>query len=139
MKNRVEKLTKLTQLNAIASNESAVVKYLKAGLNSEITEDRLGSVITKKGTGKNILVTAPIDETGMIVTQLTPSGMIKFQIVGPLNPKNSNNQLFLVTAKSNTFLASLTSKPVMMQSKEELGQIDDLKSMYLDAGFTSDK
>lgn len=139
MINKIEKLRILTKLNAIASNESFVTNYLKGELKAEVSSDRLGSVVAKKGTGKNILVTAPIDEIGMIVTQVSQSGMISFQSVGPLNPKNAVNQLFSVTTKSNTFLASLAAKPIMMQSKEELNKVDDLKSMYLDAGFTSDK
>ena len=139
MKKDIEKLNKLTQLHAIASNEVEVTSYLKSSLKGQITKDRLGSVVASTGEGGQVLITAPIDEVGMIVTQVTKQGLLKFQNVGFIHAKNSINQLFLVTTKDKTFLATLIGKPLTYQAGEELSKVEDFKSLYLDAGFKSDK
>lgn len=135
--NTIEKLTKLTQLNAIASNEVQMTDYLKSSLKGNISTDRLGSVIASLGTGKSVMMSAPMDEFGLIVSQITPKGLVKFQMVGGILSKNSVNQTFLLTTKKDTFIGVMGSKPLMNQSREELTKVDDLKSMYLDFGFKS--
>jgi endoglucanase len=135
--NNIEKLKKLTQLNAIASNEIQMTNYLKTSLKGEISADRLGSVIASIGAGKSIMISAPIDEYGLIVSQITSKGLIKFQLVGGILSKNVLNQQFLLTTKEDTFIGIMGSKPLMSQPKEELSKVDDFKSMYLDFGFKS--
>ena len=75
----------------------------------------------------------------MIISQVTPQGMIKFQNVGSMSAKTALNQLFTITAKDKTHLATLIGKPISLQSKEEQSKVDDIKTLYLDAGFTSEK
>lgn len=135
--NTLEKLTKLTQLNAIASNEIQMTNYLKSNLKGEISTDRLGSVIASIGAGKSVMISAPIDEFGLIVSQITPKGLVKFQLVGGMLSKNAINQTFLMTTKTDTFMGVMGSKPLMSQSRDELTKVDDFKSMYLDFGFKS--
>lgn len=135
--NTIEKITKLTQLNAIASNEIQMINYLKANLKGDISTDRLGSVITSVGKGKSVMISAPMDEFGLIISRVTPKGLIKFQLVGGMLSKNALNQLFLLTTKNDTFVGVMGSKPLLSQSKEELNKVDDLKSMYIDFGFKS--
>ena len=135
--NTIEKLTKLTALNAIASNEVQITNHLKSSLKGEISTDRLGSVIATIGTGKSVMITAPIDEFGLIVSQITPKGLVKFQLVGGMLSKNALNQTYLLTSKSGTFIGVMGSKPIISQSREELSKVDDFKSMYIDFGFKS--
>lgn len=134
-----DELVQLSQLNAIASNEVEVSNYLKKTLKGSILSDKLGSVVARQGRGKKVLITAPMDELGMIVSQVTPSGLLKFQNVGPMPSKGALNQLFKITSKDKTFLATLIGQPHYSQSKDNQVKVDDFKSLYLDAGFISSK
>ena len=64
----MKKLNRLTQLHAIASNEVEVTSYLESTLKGQIRKDRLGSIVASTGQGRAVLITAPIDEVGMIIT-----------------------------------------------------------------------
>src|SRR5690554_3705862 len=134
MKQHIDKLNKLTQLNAIASHENEVIDYLKANLKGKSSSDRLGSVISSQGAGKSVLITAPIDEVGMIVSYITSKGLLKVQPVGSLPLKNVLHQRFLITSKDKTFPAVSLAKDDTSQSKNIPKNFNEV---YLDAGFKS--
>ena len=57
-------------------------------LADEITIDPLGNLIARKiGKGKKILITAHMDQIGLIITHVDEKGFLRFSNVGGLNPK----------------------------------------------------
>src|SRR5690606_2970135 len=123
-------LKTLTELNGITSNEKEVSAYIQKEIKEEAKKDFLGSLVYTKGSGAKVLLSAHIDEVGMMVNQITPDGFIKFQTVGKLNAATLVNQKVLVTSKTNTFKGVLQSSNYAAI---------DLKTLYIELGFKSAK
>lgn len=136
MKEHIQHLNQLTQLNAIASHENEMTSYLKSNLKGSLSTDRLGSVIASQGQGKSILITAPVDEVGMIVSYITSNGLLKVQPVGSLPLKNILHQRFIITSKDKTFHAISLAKDDTNQTKDIP---KDFNKVYLDTGFKTQK
>ncbi|WP_025724669.1 M42 family metallopeptidase [Acholeplasma granularum] len=139
MKKTINQLNELTKLNAISSNEEQVSVFLQQNQTAKITNDKLGSVILTKGSGKKVMITAHMDEFGMIISQITKNGLLRFQPVGTFNVSSMVHNKFVITSNKGQHTAVLTAKPFMQQSAEERLKTPDVKSLYLDAGFTSDE
>jgi len=76
----------LTELPGAPGNEQPVRAYMEQALSKyadELIHDNLGGVYgVKKGTGPKVLVAGHMDEVGFMVTQITDTGMIRFQPLG---------------------------------------------------------
>src|SRR5690606_4917357 len=123
-------LKTLSEINGITSNEKEVSTYIQNELKEEAKKDFLGSLVYTKGSGAKVLLTAHIDEVGMMVNQITADGFIKFQTVGKLNVVTLINQKVLVTSKKSKFIGVLQASNYAAA---------DLKSLYIDLGFKSAK
>lgn len=127
-----QELKALTELNGIVSNEKEVSTFLQKAIQLDAKKDYLGSLVYSCGKGMKVMLSAHIDEVGMMVTQITPDGFIKFQTVGKLSGFNLVNQKFLVTTKTNKLLGVINANPNHFNDKD-LNQ----KNLYLDLGFKS--
>ena len=82
-------LKELTQINGVSGNESAICNYIRQKAErfcDEVYTDALGNLIAhKKGTGNKIMLSAHMDEIGIIVTHIDKNGFIRFSNVGGLN------------------------------------------------------
>lgn len=89
----LDKLKELCLLDGISGDEGAVREYImdKIGDKAEIRVDNLGNVIAfckGKNTPKNkIMVSAHMDEVGMIVTYVNSDGTLKVSSVGGVDPR----------------------------------------------------
>lgn len=86
-------LRELCLLDGISGDEGAVRDYIISciGDKAEITVDNLGNVIAfakgKKAPKNKVMVSAHMDEVGMIVTYINPDGTIKVSPVGGIDPR----------------------------------------------------
>ncbi|GHV45560.1 aminopeptidase [Clostridia bacterium] len=82
----MELLKRLTQTDAPSGNEGAVRELIIGEIKpyaDEITVDVLGNVIARKrGAGKKLMLTAHMDEVGMIATSLGEGRQVKFSVLG---------------------------------------------------------
>ncbi|MBQ4312734.1 MAG: M42 family peptidase [Clostridia bacterium] len=90
----LNQLKVLTELPGISGREEKVREYIISqikDLADEITVDNMGSVIAlKKGSesgGKRLMISAHMDEVGLIITHICPDGMLKFSSVGGIDPR----------------------------------------------------
>lgn len=89
----MNELEKLCLLDGISGDESAVREYIigRIGKKAEVTVDDLGNVIAfckGKNRAKNkVMVSAHMDEVGMIVTYINEDGTIKISPVGGIDPR----------------------------------------------------
>ncbi|MCH5287216.1 MAG: M42 family peptidase [Christensenellaceae bacterium] len=88
-------LKTLTELNAPSGHEQALRRALLEELKArgfEPTIDRMGNVVVvKPGTGdaprKRVLLSAHMDEVGLIVTSATEDGFLKVTTAGGIDPR----------------------------------------------------
>ena len=86
MDKEIKLLKNISELSGVSGNEKKVKTYIKQQLENqvdEILQDNLGSLITKKGqTGPVVMIAGHMDEVGLMVTQITKDGFLKFQTIG---------------------------------------------------------
>ena len=87
-----ELLERLCALNAVSSWEDEVRAFLLAEVEphaDRLRVDALGNLIAwkkgRKNTGSKLLLTAHIDEVGLMIRQVTDDGYLKFDTVGAID------------------------------------------------------
>lgn len=98
-------LEKLSNLDAVASNEDEVRIFLKKELENyadEILYDNLGSIIFKIGNNdkSKIMLDAHIDEVGFIVKNILDNGKILLKELGNVSIHSMNNVRARLTASN---------------------------------------
>lgn len=129
----------LTNLDGIASNEKEVSDFILSKLDVTPKKDGLGSLIYTKGNGPKVLISAHIDEIGLMITQITKDGFLKFQTVGNFFPQQMLSQVFVLTTQKGKIQTVMSYKPIHTLSLEAKSKSVEIKDMFLDAGFKSDQ
>lgn len=128
-----ELIKELSSSFGVSGNEEEVREIIKREIENKVDEiniDPLGNLIAiKKGTGKKILLSAHMDEIGIMVTFAEESGFLRFSSLGWVSP------FFALTQKirfKNGVLGTL-------HYEEKLEDMKDLKlsKMYIDIGAKS--
>lgn len=87
MKNLIKKLTSAYGPSGRENTIADIIKNEIKDLGLEILSDNMGNlIVVKKGSGKKIMVSAHMDEIGLIVTNVDDKGFIRFSNVGGQNP-----------------------------------------------------
>ena len=86
MEKTYEILKTLSLLPGVPGQEKKVRAYIKSSLDGyadQFVVDNLGSLIAiKKQEGPKVMIAGHMDEVGLLVTQITKDGFIKFQTLG---------------------------------------------------------
>jgi endoglucanase len=85
-------LEEYSNICSSAGDEEAIRNKIKEDIENFVDKhevNAVGNLIAKKNSkkGKPILITAHMDEVGMIVTDIDSSGFIKFTTAGGIVPK----------------------------------------------------
>ena len=137
-------LSDLTSLSGISGNESAVREYIYENIKDkcdEIRFDSMGNMIAllrgKKANGKKIMLSAHMDEIGMIVSKITDHGFIKFKTVGGIDPRIMVSKPVLIGKDS--IPGVIGYKAVHLQEKSERETVAKAKQLYIDIGAKDKK
>ncbi|MCK9235258.1 MAG: M42 family metallopeptidase [Acholeplasmataceae bacterium] len=141
MRKEYELLKTISLLPGVPGQEKAVRDYLKAELK-EVTDrvvtDNLGSLIAIKGeNGPKVMVAGHMDEIGLLVTQITKDGFVKFQTLGGWFSQVMLAQVWDIHTPKGIVTAITGVKPphiIPMDKRKEAIPIDQ---MYLDIGVSS--
>lgn len=134
-------LKKLTEANGISGNEKEVRNIIVAEIKNHIDSlkiDRLGNIIAhKKGkiNEKTLMVTAHMDEVGLIIKDIDDSGLMKFMTVGGIDKRILVSKK--VTVGENKIPGVIGAKPIHLQNKSEWKKTLDINDLYIDIGATS--
>lgn len=141
MSNLITKLSQLCMLNGISGQEKNVTNYIKKELEKDvdvINYDNLGSLILSKGEkGPKIMIAGHVDEIGLIVSEITKEGFIKFQTIGGWYSSVMLAQLWQIQTDKNVVYGVTGSRPPHVISFNERLKSPDIKSMFLDIGVAN--
>ncbi|MBR4720406.1 MAG: M42 family metallopeptidase [Clostridia bacterium] len=126
----MELLKELSLFNATSGREAKLSDFIKNIVKDyadEVYSDSLGNLIAhKKGSGKKIMLSAHMDEIGVVVTYIEDSGYLRFADVGGLYTK--------YLAGRRVVFESGTEGVIFTEPKNDKNA---LSKMYIDIGATS--
>lgn len=134
-------LKKLTEAAGVSGNEKEVrniiIKEIKNYVD-DLKVDRLGNIIAfKKGThnSEKLMIAAHMDEVGLIITDISEGGLLKFSTVGGIDKRILLSKPVLIG--DNKILGVIGSKPIHLQKKDEREKALDIEDLYIDIGVDS--
>ncbi|ENH95796.1 endo-1,4-beta-glucanase [Gracilibacillus halophilus YIM-C55.5] len=128
----------LTELPGAPGNEHQVRDYMKTQLHKhsdEVIQDRLGGVFgVKHGEGPKVLVAGHMDEVAFMVTQITDTGMIRFQPLGGWWSQVLLSQRVEIYTEDGPVIGVIGSIPPHNLTEEQRKQPMEQKNMLIDVG-----
>lgn len=134
----LNELKTLCQLNGASGNETEVCDYIISQIDGKCDYhiDNLGNIIAfKKGkaTPKNkVMVSAHMDEVGMIVTFINQDGTLKISTIGGVDARVIFGRQVLVGDKKN--VGVIGSKAVHNLTPDEKDLAVTAQKLYIDIG-----
>lgn len=107
------------------------------------TVDRAGNLIARiKGRGldyngadpRRILLSAHMDEVGLMIREITEEGYLKFGNVGGIDPRVLCGRHVLVGDDRRRISGVIASKAIHLQTPEERAKATPIHKMYIDIG-----
>ncbi|HSW35754.1 MAG TPA: M42 family metallopeptidase [Candidatus Limnocylindrales bacterium] len=134
-------LTELSNLRGVSGDEGAVRQVIAGYLKdstAKMTTDTMGNLLVRKGevVGKpRIMLSAHMDEVGLMVMAIEKSGYLKFKPVGGIDTRVLVAKRLRVGAKG--LLGVIGSKAIHLQKMGEQKKPYDEETLYIDCGFKS--
>jgi len=132
-------LEALCRLPGVSGREDAVREYILAQIKplaDEIRIDPTGSIIAlKKGArsgGKRLMVSAHMDEVGLIVTRVCEDGLLHFAAVGGIDPRVLCGRTVLVGDELIPGVIGVV--PIHISSGDEKDRVPKIDAMTIDIG-----
>lgn len=132
-------LKQLCALSGVSSWEDEVRDFIRTQAQpwaDSIRTDPIGNLIVfKKGaksTGNQLLLSAHMDEVGLMVKRIEEDGSLRFDTVGGIDRRVLLGKRVFVGA--DRIPAVVGSKPIHLTSREERKQLPKLDQLYLDIG-----
>lgn len=136
----LENLKELCLLNGISGDEKSVKEYIISQIKDYVqsyTVDNLGNLIVfKKGkssSDKKVLISAHMDEVGLIATYINYDGTIKFDTVGGINPDVIIGRQVSV----NGLFGVVGTQAIHNIPQSQRGKEPNVQEMYVDIGTNS--
>ncbi len=142
MTDTTKKLLKdISLVPGASGREKQVRQYVELQIKDDVDEllyDKIGSIIGhKKGNGPKVMISGHMDEVGLLVTQITKEGFVKFTALGGWFSQVMLAQVWDIHTPKGVIKAISGSKPLHLipaDKKKETINIDDI---YLDVGASS--
>ncbi len=134
-------LKKLTEASGVSGNEKEVRDIILKEIENfvdDVKVDRLGNIIAhKKGEGnsKELMITAHMDEVGLMITDIDDMGFLKFATVGGIDKRILVSKSVLIG--KDKILGVIGSKPIHLQKREEWQKALEIEQLYIDIGVNS--
>jgi endoglucanase len=136
-------LRKLVDAPSISGSEESVREVMTKELKPHVDDikvDRVGNLITRKGSGSpKIMLAAHMDEIGLMVKYITKDGFIKFDTVGGWDDRIMLGSKVKVHGSKGPLVGVIGTKPIHLQDREESRNIVKKKDMFIDTGAADNK
>ena len=128
-------LQTLVETPGPSGSEHVIREKIKAeiqGHTDEVYTDALGNLIARKGTlkegGKRIMISAHVDEIGLMITHVDDNGFARFLPIGGINP---------LTCLGGRVLFMNGTQGVIGMERLEKDEHPELPKYFIDTGATS--
>ncbi len=135
-------LKELTEASGVSGNEKEVRDLIISEIKDYVDHykiDRIGNIIAykkgKKDIGKKLMITAHMDEVGLMVKDIDNDGFIKFMPVGGIDKRILVSKPVLVG--KNKLPGVIGAKPIHLQKPEERTRALGIDELYIDIGAKS--
>ncbi len=132
-------LKQLTETNGVSGNEKQVRLLIRDLIVPHVDEwkvDAMGNLLAlKKGTGESslrVMVDAHMDEVGLMITDISSDGMLKFTNVGGLDDRTLLGKVVHIGAKK--VVGVIGAKPIHLLKSDERNSIVRKEAMRIDIG-----
>ncbi len=143
MKETLKLLKDLSSLPGIPGNEKQVSRFIANAIKpnvDEIVYDNLGSLIgIKKQNGPKVMIAGHMDEVGLMITQITNEGFVKFQTIGGWFSQVMLAQVWDIHTKKGVVHGVTGVKPPHVIPADKRKEAIGIETMYIDLGVTSKK
>ncbi len=133
MKELIKKLVETTGPSGYEANVRKLVQAELKGRVDEAKVDPLGNLITRKGKkskdGLTVMLSAHLDEIGIIITHIDENGFARFTTVGGVFARN--------TAGGRVRFMNGAAGVIGMEPVEGYMTVTDFDKMYIDLGVSS--
>lgn len=140
-----EILKKLSDLNAVSGSEYLLQDDLECTFKpyvNEIKKGKMGDFIgIKRGEGEDrlkILITAHVDEIGLMVTDIDERGFVFFTNVGGVDPKTLPAQEVIIHGLRDVH-GVIGAKPPHVLTEKDRKKAIKMDEMVIDCGMTKDE
>jgi endoglucanase len=135
-------LAEITGLHGAPGYEDNVRVWLKEKLKSgyadQLKTDSIGNLIVHiPGNGPKVMVSAHMDEIGLIVTHIDSNGFVRFGTLGGFDWKTLINQQVCIHGKE-TVTGVIGSKAVHVMTDEEKKKNLSTEQLFIDTGMKAD-
>lgn len=139
MQNTKELLKELTQTVGVAGEETCISELLKKKLSDfgEVTIDQMNNVSCTFGSGYHIQLEAHLDEIGLIVTEITEDGFLKFEKCGGVDSRMLLGYEVTVHGRKDCF-GVISTLPPHLQKKDDSRHVPDPEELSIDVGMNFD-
>lgn len=140
MEKTIGLLKELTQTVGVSGCEENIAALLrkKLSLYGDVTVDNMNNVFCTFGEGYHFLLDAHLDEIGLIVTDITDDGFIKFSNCGGIDARPLPAMEVSVWGKEEVN-GVISTLPPHLQSASDEKKIPKLSELAIDTGLTKDK
>ncbi len=132
-------LKELCALSGVSSWEDETRVFIRAQAEpyaDSIRTDAMGNLIVfkkgRKATGDRLLLSAHMDEVGLMITRVEDDGTLRFDSVGGIDRRVLMGKRVYVG--SHRIPAVIGSKPIHLTTKEERRSVPKMTELYLDMG-----
>lgn len=138
--NTVELLKELTSAVGVSGEENNIVDLLKTKLEpyGAVSIDAMNNVYCTFGSGYHFLLDAHLDEIGMIVTDITDDGFIKFNRVGGIDRRMLLGYEVSIWGKEEV-KGIISTLPPHLQTAEDEKKVPEFKDLSIDVGMDKEE
>ncbi|MHA2294507.1 MAG: M42 family metallopeptidase [Candidatus Hodarchaeales archaeon] len=118
-----------------------LIKNYVSQFADEVTNDRTGSVIFRKGdSGPKIMIAGHMDEIGFIITGINDKGFLTFNQLGGWYDQTLLSQVVKIKIRDGTKIPGIiVAKPPHIIAPEERNKVVKKENMFIDIGCKSKK
>lgn len=134
-------LKNLCELHGPSGNEKDVRDYIIENIQNSVDSikiDKIGNLIAQKnckdGTAPRIMLSAHMDEVGLMITEITSDGFLRFQPIGHIDDRILISKPVLIRKEIPGVIGV---KAIHLQKKEERKKALNIEDLYIDIGANS--